>query len=263
MRERVRKVITHPLFSGSAIMIVGTNGIAGLNYIYHFAMGRLLGASAYGELVSLFSLIGLLGMVPTALNLVVIKFVSSAQTKAEVYSLVTFLQKKVLWSTVVIVVLSVFLAQPAKEFFKLSSNINFVFVGIIFALSLYVFINRAVLQGTLRFRSFVFNLLFDNTFKLFGGIGMVLLGFSVYGALFALVVGSILSVGLSFYLIRDYLKGHAFSMPPIAPFVIYSLPVFAHQLAITSFISSDILLVKHYFDPVLAGNYSATSTIVR
>ncbi len=35
MRERVKKVITHPLFSGSAIMIVGTNGIAGLNYIYH------------------------------------------------------------------------------------------------------------------------------------------------------------------------------------------------------------------------------------
>ena len=82
MRQKVRQVLTHPLFSGSAIMIIGTNGIAGLNYIYHFAMGRLLGASAYGELVSLFSLIGLLGMVPTALNLVVIKFVSSSKSKA-------------------------------------------------------------------------------------------------------------------------------------------------------------------------------------
>ncbi len=263
MREKVRHIITHPLFSGSAIMIVGTNSVAGLNYIYHFAMGRLLGASAYGELVSLFSLIGLLGMLPTALNLVVIKFVSSAQKKSEVFSLISYLHKKVLWASLLIVVLSFILAKPAKDFLKLSLEMNFVFVGIILALSLFVFINRAVMQGTLRFRSFVVSMLFDNVFKLIGGIGLVWLGFSVFGALFALVVGSLLSVGFSLYLIRDYLKGHIFESIPLKPFVIYSLPVFAHQLAITSFVSSDLLLVKHYFDPVVAGNYSATSTIAK
>lgn len=263
MRQKVRQVLTHPLFSGSAIMIIGTNGIAGLNYIYHFAMGRLLGASAYGELVSLFSLIGLLGMVPTALNLVVIKFVSSSKSKAEVYSLISYLQKRVLIATLIIIAVSFLLAKPAKDFFKLSSEINFIFVGLVFAFSLFVFINRAVMQGALRFWAFVLNTLIDNVFKLVGGVFFVFLGYSVFGAMIALVIGSIFSIGLSFYLIRDYLKGYTRTALPIKPFVIYSLPVFAHQLSIVSFISSDLLLVKHYFDPVLAGHFSATSTIAK
>ncbi len=263
MKEKTLTFIRHPLFSGSAIMIVGSNLVAGLNYIYHFLMGRLLGAAAYGELVSLFSLLGLLGMLPMALNFVVIKFVSSATDKSETYSLIVYLQKKILWGTGIIIILSFLLAHWAKGILHLSSEVNFILIGFIFAASLIVFINRAVLQGSLRFYSYVLSSLSDNIFKLVGGVLFVFLGYSVFGALMALIIGSIVSIALSFFLIRDFFIGHILRLPAIKSLFIYSLPVFAHQLAITSFISTDLLFVKHFFDPVTAGNYSATSTIAK
>lgn len=263
MRKKFQYIIGHPLLSGSSIMIIGINGISGLNYIYHFAMGRFLGASAYGELVSLFSLIGLLGMLPAALTLAITKFVSSAKSKDEVYSLIVFLQKKTLLFSVFFIALSILMAPFAKSFLKLSSEINFILVGVIFTFSLFTYINRAVLQGVLRFKSYVLNVLFDNFIKLIGGVGFVLLGFSVFGALFAIVIGGFFSIFISFLLIRDYLSGLTFTSPKIKPFIQYSLPVFGYQLAIMSFLSSDLILVKHYFDPITAGNYSATSTIAK
>src|SRR3990167_6317884 len=71
----LNRSIKNPFLAGSIIMIVGSNGINVFNYIYHFLMGKLLQPESYGELVALFSFIGILSILPGALGLVIIKFV--------------------------------------------------------------------------------------------------------------------------------------------------------------------------------------------
>jgi len=76
MKKKIIYLIKHPLFSGSAVMIIGTNITNVINYLYHVFMGRILGPAGYGEMASLFSLLILISTVPSSLNLALVKFVS-------------------------------------------------------------------------------------------------------------------------------------------------------------------------------------------
>ncbi len=79
MKKYFKQLITNPLFSGSAIMIFGSNFVSFINYLFHLVMGRMLGPASYGELAALIALIGLLGMIPASMSLVIVKYVSSAK----------------------------------------------------------------------------------------------------------------------------------------------------------------------------------------
>ena len=57
-----KSLIKNPLFSGSAIMIIGSNLSNFIAYVYHLIIGRLLGPSSYGTLAALLSLMGLVAV---------------------------------------------------------------------------------------------------------------------------------------------------------------------------------------------------------
>jgi O-antigen/teichoic acid export membrane protein len=95
MKKQITKLATHPLFAGSMMMILGSNFVNALNYLYHLLMGRFLGPGGYGELAAMLSLIGLVGMLPLSLNLVVIRFTSSSKTEKECLNLIGWLNKQV------------------------------------------------------------------------------------------------------------------------------------------------------------------------
>lgn len=61
LKTKTNKIIKNPLFAGSAIMVVGSNLINVIAYLYHLVMVRLLSLSEYGDLVSTVALIGLIG----------------------------------------------------------------------------------------------------------------------------------------------------------------------------------------------------------
>ena len=49
---QISNYVKHPLFSGSAVMIVGTNFANFLAYLYHLVLARMLGPSAYSDLAA-------------------------------------------------------------------------------------------------------------------------------------------------------------------------------------------------------------------
>src|SRR3989344_3766281 len=75
----INKLINHPLFSGSAIMFVGSMGANAINYLYHLIMGRLLGPVEYGVLASLYSIMYLISIIPSSASVSIVKFISSAK----------------------------------------------------------------------------------------------------------------------------------------------------------------------------------------
>ena len=62
----IKKLINHPLFSGSAIVFVGNMTANVVNYLYHLIMGRMLGPVEYGVLASLYSVLYLVGIIPSS-----------------------------------------------------------------------------------------------------------------------------------------------------------------------------------------------------
>lgn len=253
--------LSHPLLSGSVVMVIGTNFVNILNYLYHLIMGRLLGPSFYGELAALFSLVGILGIVTLALNTVIVKYISSTSGDFERKGLVRWFTKKILIFSLALFVLVAILSPIIASFLKIDNPILVISVAVVAVFSLLMVVNKAVLQGLLRFNETVAIILAENGLKLILGVAFVYLGFSVGGAMLGLTIGAILAWLLS----KSFLKGLAGSKEEINPdaksIVGYFIPVFLQAIAVTSLYSTDLIFVKHFFDPHDAGIYAATSTL--
>lgn len=257
----VNEFMAHPLFAGSFIMIFGSNAVNFLNYIYHLIMGRLLGPSNYGELAALFSLSGLLGIIPGSLSLVIIKYVSSSKTDEEVEDIIRWFNKKIFLSAIGLFLLIVVLASYISSFLNIQNYLLIILTGSVFLFSIPALFNRSVLQGLLRFKQMVISVLAETSLKLILGVLFVYLGFSVGGAVGALVVAGWVGWILSRMAIADFIKKGEIKLPQIKQFFLYSVPVLIQSVAMTSIYSTDLILVKHFFSPHEAGIYASLSTL--
>jgi len=261
MKKYVKKITTNPLFLGSAIMMIGLNGISVLNYIYHLILGRLLGPTNYGELAALISLVGLLGIIPSSLNLVVVKYVSSAKDEKEVNNLTDWLRSWLLKISIIFF-LTIVLASPAiSSFLHIDNIIYIVLISLSLVFSLHALFNRAILQGFLKFKQMIFSIFIENITKLVTSILLVYIGFSVGGAMVAFLIATI----VGWYQTNSYLKyrKNYNSVPPknIKPIIQFIIPVFIQSISMTSLYSTDVILVKHFFSSFDAGIYAAVATL--
>ncbi len=254
-------LLSHPLLSGSAVMIFGTNFVNILNYLYHLIMGRMLGPVFYGELAALFSLVGILGIVTLALNTVIVKYISSAGSGSETKGLVLWFTRKILILSAVLFILVAIFSPFIATFLKIENIFLVLFVGVVAVFSLLMIVNKAVLQGMLRFNETVAIIFTENGLKLILGVLFVVLGFSVGGAMAGLTIGAILGWLLSKHFIKKDISGKEEAKPDTKSVINYFMPVFLQSIAVTSLYSMDLILVKHFFNPHDAGIYAATSTL--
>ena len=197
MKQKVISFIRHPLFSGSALLIIGSNSANAINYVYHIVMGRLLGPAAYADMAALFSVIVLINMLPSSLNLVLIKHVSSSTDPVRLgSSLRWFLNKSLLVGLALSLAVLLFL-PVISSFLHVSELWAIVFLGLYFTIALPVLVFRASLQGILRFGRYVASILTENIVKLLLGIVFVLMGLSVTGSLLGIFLAAIVGLFLS------------------------------------------------------------------
>lgn len=261
MRKKVQAIIANPLFSGSAIMILGSNSASVLNYLYHFIIGRMLSPGYYGELASLISVMGLLGIIPAALCLVIVKQISSAKDDEETLNLVKWFQTKI-FIIAVIIAFFVLIASPFIASFLHINKISYFFLIVLTCLfSIQTAFNRSILQGVLKFKEMVVSLLTENVSKLLISILLIYLGFSVGGAMWAFVLSSL----IGFYLTNIFLRIRNICETKIGPdirqIIKFTIPVVVYSFSTTSIYSSDLILVKHFFSSHDAGIYASLSTL--
>ena len=258
---RVKHILDHPLFSGSLIMVAGSNLINLINYAYHLIMGRILGPPAYGELAALFSLLGLLGVVAVALNLVVVKYISSTPDDKERSGLIKWFDTQTLKITLIFFVITALLAPFIAGFLNLSSTFSIILVALAVVFILLTTVNRSALQGLLLFRQSMTIFLVEHGLKLLIGVTLVALGFSVGGAMLGFVLAAILSWVTAKKLLPAKFRGGQTVLLDLKPVLSYALPVLLQSVAVTSLYSTDLVLVKHFFSSGEAGLYAALSNL--
>ncbi|RJR28774.1 hypothetical protein C4564_04335 [Candidatus Microgenomates bacterium] len=261
MKRYAKYIVNHPLFSGSAVMIIGSNIGNFIAYLYHLVLARLLGPVQYGELSALLSILGMLSVTFSFLGLVVVKFVSSAD-KNEINSVFGWFYKKMNTIAVVLSILIGVLSFPTSRFL----NMHFLPVLLlapIFYFFLLEFLFRSYLQGLLKFTKVAISVNFEMFLRLVFGVGLGLLGFGVFGAAVGIFIGTI----ANYILLRYFLKGYKLTKDNNINFsrnrevLNYSLPIFITSISTYSLISFDIIFVKHYFLGYDAGLYAALSTL--
>ena len=261
MIKKAKRVIAHPLFSGSALMVGGSMVVNAVNYVYHLVMGRLLGPVDYGSLASVFSVLYMTTIIPISTSFSIVKFISSAKDvkeRAAVYHSV----KKLLWKIgAAAFIIMLFLSPFIAKFLHIPNVLTVALVGPIVFFSLITLVNQASMQGVLKFIGLVGPNFISATAKLVLGVIFVFLGFSVTGA-----IGGVLIAVMAAYFLSVRFKGSLFTQKTnkkfeLKPFLKYSLPVLLQALAFTSFFTVDVILARHFLPSFEAGLYAALSIL--
>lgn len=261
MKNKIKDIINNPLFFGSAVMVIGSNSINLLNYIYHLVIGRMLGPSFYGELASLISIMGLLGIIPGSLSLVIIKFVSGAKNDGEVTSLIGLLKTKIFQASLVFFIFIIIISPVLASFLHINKLSYLFLIALSSLFAIQTLLNRSILQGLLKFKEMILSVFLENSAKLLISVALVYLGFRVGGAMIAFVIAALLGWLFTNFYLKIQSKKEFNSSLNLRPMLLFTIPVLAQSLAVTSLYSSDLILVKHFFSSHDAGLYAALSTL--
>ncbi len=263
IRQVFVKAHKNSFFTDSAVMVVGYNLASGLSYLYHLIIGRLLGPADYSDLAALFSLIALIGILPTSLNLVIAKYISKSTNKKEIIYLIEWFNKRIYFTSFIVFAGILLLSPFISSFLNIKNYLIIWLTGALFIFSFPTLLNYAILQGLLKFKELVICNLAANFTKILFGILLILIGFASNGAFVGLLISGWLTWLLSRYYLRRYKPLSKTGSPDITNILSYAVPILVQSIALTSIYSSDVVLVKHFFNPHQAGIYASLSTLGR
>lgn len=256
----IQRLLKHPLFAGSFLMVGGSMAVNILNYLYQILMGKVMTQSDYGILSSLFAVLYIMIIAPLSTSAAIVKFISSSDTKdhAVIYSAVNkFIFKLAIVLSVIFLITTPFIAQ----FLHVNDLVSVALIAPIIFFSLVTLVNQASSQGVLNFFAVVGPNFMSAVGKLVFSLIFVLLGWSVAGAMGGVFMGVFLAYFLSVAMLNKSFKKKVNKKYDLKPFLKYSFPVLLQSFAFTSFFTADIVLVKHFMSAHDAGLYAAISTL--
>lgn len=270
MKEKIKTIIKHPLISGGTILIVGSTITSGLNYLFNLVMGRFLSVSDYGIFASLMSIFNIFSVFSLTIMTVFTKFTASYVGKQKEEFIKPLFIKGTLWIGIISLFMCgiiIIFSSQISHFLNIDDRLLINITSAALFFSFLASVGIGVLQGTLKFGLLSYLNIFSSVVKLVLGIILILIGYKVLGAIGAFFFSSLFCYFFTFIPLFQYIKGGKFNEIDV-PFLyknlsIYGMPVFFSTLGMTGFLTIDIILVKHFFDPQVAGQYAALSLIGR
>jgi O-antigen/teichoic acid export membrane protein len=247
------------ILSGSVVLLLGSGLTAAINFAYNVAVARILGPAAFGHATAVYTLLTLISAVTLSFQIVPAKVVaqqSTLETKGAAYR--DF--HRGAWGCGVIIALLLVLFQSSiSAFLKLPSPVMVDLIAIGAAFYVPLGSRRGYIQGAYGFRSLSTSLVLEGLVRLCGSLLLVMLGFGVNGV----IAANAAAIAVAYF-------AAAPKLPPPVPNQIrlshalresmQAIVFFAGQVLINN---CDIVLVKHFFTPAMAGLYAAVAMVGR
>jgi len=265
----IQKIFKDTFIKNNVIFFIGSMIAALLNYLYHPIMSRMMSVEDFGEMQTLLSITYLTGIFLAICGIIttniIVNCTEDSFLKCEIFISQLFkgILPIVLVGVVGIVVFSPFL----MSFLKFDSVVPFMPVAFILLINaVYTFYN-AYLRGVKQFFTLSVIGIISSAGRLIFGIIFVYMGMRVFGAISALALATLFALLYAIYQIQGKfklsLKEKALFSPEIKKEFSYAILILYALGYITFLYASDIILVKYFFDPEVAGFYSGISTIAR
>ena len=258
----IKKIVSNELVRGSFVLFITFNIFNILNFVFQFSMARMLGPVEYGVFAVLMSMLYFMAIPSDSIQTIVSRYTSKFNVNGEngkIKSLITkSLKKGILFAFLIYLLLI-----PFFYLFSYFLNISF-FLVLLTGLMLFTFFliptTRGVLQGQKRFNSLGINMVLDSGIKVLISLYLVFIGWSVYGAVSSILLGSFIALVLSFIPLRKTLSEKSKSAN-FSGIYQYSSPIVFSILAILLMQSLDVILAKRFFSPEIAGQYAVANLI--
>lgn len=267
MKKYINKgkgLIKNPLLMGSVIMVLGSNINNFGQFFYHFISARwLLTTAQYGDLAAIISIIGIFSIIQLSIGLTIVRSIASEKNQSRIFNLTRWFNWWSIAIGIVFTLITLLAAPIISDFLHISEPRSVYLLAPTFLFIIVLFVHRSILQGLLLFNRYVISLLGEMTVKIILTVVLSSLGFAVFGAMVGILFGVIFGFIVTRLSLQKYLSGSRGKRPEVRPLLLYSIPVFLQGVALTSMYSTDLLLVKHFFAPDVAGVYAYLAILGR
>ncbi len=261
------RLIKHELINGTFYIFIGSIFGNFLAFLLNLFLARSLSYADYAIFASLLSVITLAAIPAGSINTVIVKFATDFFVKKQndkLKTLYLFFFKFVLGLSLFIIFLFFIFSTPLKNYLHIENAWYVILAGFVISSSYLVTLNNAFLQSLLKFKFISFLNIFGSFVKLISGVILVIVGYKAFGGLWAIFFMTFGMFLLAYLPLTKILKEKSsdkkISLNTKLMFS-YAVPTFATVLFLTSFTSIDVILVKHFFSPHMAGFYAGLSLI--
>lgn len=261
----VKRTLSHELISGSFYTILGSFFGNFLAFLFNFFLVRNLKSADYGEYASLVTLINLLSIPSQSFITIIVQFATDYISKKELgraLELYTILFRFTSGIGIVIFMVFLFFNGWIQSFFHISNILFLLIAGVSIAVSYMGIVNNAFTTSLLKFGFLSLLVIIAGAIKVGGAFVMFPVGYSVLGAMVIVFLSVSIPFLANFIPVRALFKEHKQRITiHLGELIRYAIPATVVTLALSSFTSSDVLLVKHFFHPQIAGEYAGLSLI--
>lgn len=251
------------LFRGSLTLIIMIGFFNFFNYLFQIFMARMLTLPEYSIFAVLMSLIYITGIPSETIQTIITQGISNTSGENKIgkmkHLIATATKRGVFYSMIIFII-----AIPFLAFFSRLTQINFwllVLTMVTLFSGLVVPITRGVFQGRKKFFVLGLNLNIESILKLLFAIFLFYMGFSVFGAIGAILISAIIAWGIGFIWLKDILKSKSEVYSLKNPINKESLKTFLIITSIILLYSLDVIFARMFFSPEISGEYAFISLI--
>ena len=253
----LRSRLTSGIFGrGALTFLIATAGLSISNFAFHIVVSRLIGPAQYGALGAILSIINLLAVPIGAIQIAATQAVF-ARSSADGSHSVHRMAKRAALAGVAGAIVLLFSIPLLDGFLHLNSPASMVVVAIWIPFAVVGSVLAGSLIGEYRFRPVAFAIFVGGGLIRLGlGAFLALVGFGVTGAIAATLAAQVfMTLSLAFSARHQVFSSHrGASLSTSSRDIVVSLFALA---GITILTNMDTFLSRHYFTPVLAGQYAA------
>lgn len=247
------------MVAGSAVLLSGSTFATLFSFAYNVVIAHFLGPDDYGQAVAVYTVLTLVSTLTLSFQLLTAKVTAQQETPGAKSAVYRNLHRQSFVCGAVVAFSLILFERQIADYLHLSSPwlIPLIAVGAGFYVPLGT--RRGFVQGLYGFRRLATNLVLEAAVRLGGSWIMVLLGTGVTGVIAANAAASVIAWA-TIVPERSGTILNPVQLRHVLPEMSQALVFFSGQMLINN---SDMVLVKHYFVPMLAGLYAAVALIGR
>jgi O-antigen/teichoic acid export membrane protein len=254
------KTLHARILSGSFVLLLGSGVATATNFVYNVAVARFLGPTGYGHATAVYTLLVLISAATLSFQIVAAKVVAQQGTLEQKDAVYRGFHRAA-WACGVLVALLLLLFQkPIANYLNLPTPLLVALLAVGAAFYVPLGSRRGYIQGVCGFRSLATNLVLEGVVRLGGSLLLIQLGYGVRGV----VAANAAAVAFA-YLAAVPASGVRRITNPLPLHralqeTFQAMIFFSGQVLINN---CDIVLVKHFFLPNIAGLYAAVAMVGR
>ena len=251
------------LVTSGSFLFISTLVVNAGNYAINLLLGRWLGPSDFSEVSLLVTFMLMVSFFALAFQLTAAKYIATFEgdTNQQLQGVfIGWLNRKALIVGSILMALVLILSVFWQDFFQTSSYLPFIIFGLGLPVYLLMSVNRGVLQGLLNYKKLAFSYQYEMWVRFFVSIALVYAGYRVNGVALGLTLSLLITWWFSRVSFSKPTEANSIDYKDITKFLLTILAYECSQILINN---SDIILVKHFYQPYEAGLYAALALVGR